>query len=355
MPWGVWCLRHWTSLPHRSRFSTRQQLMEHGSGILQLLTQMQTMSIPEPTSIPPNFRGLGRAFRFRTPAPRLVSGGANQEQALHALGALVKLGRWIQVIEATNELPEGCGPVMQAFVNVMNGVFRFMGADLKLADKMPGWLRGTGFVDIQDRIVPLRLGASNPDASLAAQGVFSTSAAAGGLGNFAKIYFVLADLSVEKRLREDLKEATAKYPAEVPRWADLEKIPYLAGCIKEGLRLARFMRRSPRILPDQDLIYKQWVIPKNTPVAMSVCHLHMDPDVYPEPYKFIPERWMGDVDPRVTRNFVPIRQGIAKLLSLAWSELYIVLAILFRPGGHKMSLDCDESDIVPVHDSDVGA
>lgn len=120
----------------------------------------------------------------------LVSGGANQEQALHALGALVKPGGWIQVIEATNELPEGCGPVMQAFVNVINGVFRFMGADLKLTDKMPGWLRGTGFVDIQDRIVPLRFGASNPDATLAAQGVFSTSAAAGGLGNFAKSKFV---------------------------------------------------------------------------------------------------------------------------------------------------------------------
>ncbi|KAK6206499.1 hypothetical protein LQW54_007681 [Pestalotiopsis sp. IQ-011] len=170
------------------------------------------------------------------------------------------------------------------------------------------------------------------------------------------VYFILADPSVEKRLREDLKGVTAKYPAEVPRWADLEKIAYLAGCIKEGLRLARFMRRSPRISPDQDLIYKQWVIPKNTPVAMSVCHLHMDPDVYPAPYKFIPERWIGDVDPRVNRNFVPFVKGSRNCLgfNLAWSQLYIVLAILFRPGGHKMSLDCDESDIVPIHDSDVG-
>lgn len=100
------------------------------------------------------------------------------------------------------------------------------------------------------------------------------------------VYFVLADPSVEKRLREDLKEATAKYPAEVPRWADLEKIPYLAGCIKEGLRymssdsilldlgadvvpssLARLIRRSPRISPDQDLIFKQWVMPKNVSFA----------------------------------------------------------------------------------------
>ncbi|MCJ1423294.1 hypothetical protein MMC29_001176 [Sticta canariensis] len=169
-------------------------------------------------------------------------------------------------------------------------------------------------------------------------------------------YFILENPTIEKRLREDLKEVTACYPKEVPRWADLEKIPYLTGCIKEGLRLARFMRRSPRISPDHELQYKQWIIPKNTPVGMSVCHLHMDQEVYPEPYKFIPDRWIGDVDPRVNRNLVPFVKGSRNCLglNLAWAEMYIVLGILFRPAGHKMSLDCDESDIVPIHDSDVG-
>ena len=49
-------------------------------------------------------------------------------------------------------------------------------------------------------------------------------------------YFILENASIEKRLREDLKEVTACYPQGVPRCADLEKIPYLTGCIKEGLR-----------------------------------------------------------------------------------------------------------------------
>lgn len=50
-------------------------------------------------------------------------------------------------------------------------------------------------------------------------------------------YFILANPTVEKRLGEELKEVTACYPKEVPRWAHLEKLPYLTGCIKEGLRL----------------------------------------------------------------------------------------------------------------------
>lgn len=49
-------------------------------------------------------------------------------------------------------------------------------------------------------------------------------------------YFILENPTIEKRLREDLKEVTACYPKEVPRWADLEQVTYLTGCIKEGLR-----------------------------------------------------------------------------------------------------------------------
>ncbi|KAI1394186.1 putative cytochrome P450 [Hypoxylon trugodes] len=172
-------------------------------------------------------------------------------------------------------------------------------------------------------------------------------------------YYVLADPAIEKRLRDELKGVMSDFPKQMPRWADLEKVPYLMGCIKEGLRIARFFRRSPRISPDYDLQYKQWTIPKNTPVGMSVCHMHMDPEVYPEPYKFIPERWIGDVDPRVNRNFVPFVKGSRNCLgmNLAWAEMFIVLGILFRPGGHRMSLnsdECDESDIALIHDSDVG-
>lgn len=41
--------------------------------------------------------------------------------------------------------------------------------------------------------------------------------------------------------------------------------------------------------------------------------------------------------------------------SLAWAEMYILLGSLFRPGGCKLTLaDCDESDIFPVRDSDIG-
>lgn len=43
---------------------------------------------------------------------------------------------------------------------------------------------------------------------------------------------------------------------------------------------------------------------------MSAYYMHTDPEVYPEPFEFRPERWLGTcVDPRMHRNYVPFTKG----------------------------------------------
>lgn len=49
-------------------------------------------------------------------------------------------------------------------------------------------------------------------------------------------YYAVANPHIEARLRRDLAEVTKGYPEEMPRWSEVEKIPYVAACIKEGLR-----------------------------------------------------------------------------------------------------------------------
>ncbi|KAI9368159.1 cytochrome P450 [Aspergillus egyptiacus] len=171
------------------------------------------------------------------------------------------------------------------------------------------------------------------------------------------VYHALSDPSVEKRLREDLKDIMSCYPTQNPRLADLEKIPYLQACIKEALRLYGLIGNLPRCSPDVELQFKQWTIPRSTPVGMSIHYMHTHPDVWPEPLKFVPERWLGNCNRQMDRNFVPFTKGSRSCIgmNLAMAELYLTIAILFRPNGPKLSLfETDESDVEFVRDFVMG-
>ena len=42
---------------------------------------------------------------------------------------------------------------------------------------------------------------------------------------------------------------------------------------------------------------------------MHTHFMHTDSEVYPDPHKFRPERWLGNIDPRMKRDFVPFTKG----------------------------------------------
>ncbi|KAI8627729.1 cytochrome P450 [Xylariaceae sp. FL1651] len=176
------------------------------------------------------------------------------------------------------------------------------------------------------------------------------------------VYYVLANPAIERSLREEIStvfvgSSTTDGSLEIPTWAELEKLPYLRGCLKEALRLNGLVGNLARCSPDEDIIYGKWRIPKNTPIGMSIYAMHMDPSVYPNPTEFKPERWVGEYDPKMDRNFVPFTKGSRSCLgiSLAWAEMYLATATLFRPGGPKLSLhDTDESDVKIVRDYIMG-
>ncbi|KAF2965248.1 hypothetical protein GQX73_g8312 [Xylaria multiplex] len=167
-------------------------------------------------------------------------------------------------------------------------------------------------------------------------------------------YYILTRSDVAKRLREELKNPMTEWPTHVPTWAELERLPFLQAVIKEALRVDfGVMTRLPRISPDVPLQYKQYTIPAGVPVGMSSYFMHMDPDIFPNPSEFIPERWLGSINPLMNRNFVPFSRGSRTCLgsNLALAEISLVLAVLFRPNGPKLELfETDESDVRVAHD-----
>ncbi|KAI1177038.1 cytochrome P450 [Nemania sp. FL0916] len=167
-------------------------------------------------------------------------------------------------------------------------------------------------------------------------------------------YYTLTRPKIAKRLAEELRGPMSEWPTRVPTWADLEKLPFLQAVVKEALRVDfGVMTRLPRISPDSPLQYKQYTIPAGVPVGMSSYLMHTDPEVFPKPLDFEPERWLGTINPKMNRNFVPFSRGSRMCLgsNLALAEITLLLAVLFRPNGPQLELfETDETDVRVAHD-----
>jgi cytochrome P450 len=78
--------------------------------------------------------------------------------------------------------------------------------------------------------------------------------------------------------------------------------------INEGLRVAHGVSsRQPRIATHEDLVYKQWTIPRGTPVMQSLYLLHTDANIFPDPFTFRPQRWLDNPD--LKRNLFAFSRG----------------------------------------------
>ena len=98
-------------------------------------------------------------------------------------------------------------------------------------------------------------------------------------------------------------------------WRKLEKLPFLNASVHEAIRLSHgITTRDPRLAPDDEIKYGDWVIPKNTPVSMTTVDVLMNEDIFPEPKRFVPERWLENPD--LVRYFVPFGKGSRQCLGI---------------------------------------
>lgn len=165
-------------------------------------------------------------------------------------------------------------------------------------------------------------------------------------------YFILANPDVQAKLRAELGQAIPN-PNSIPPLATLEELPYLHAVVQEVHRFSHgVVGRLERVSPDKTIQYKDWVIPKGTPVAMSSLLQHRDSSKFPNPMKFDPDRWLQQSNnARLERYLVPFSKGTRQCMgiNLATAEIYLTLAIVFRR--FKMELyETTDRDAEIVHD-----
>ena len=112
--------------------------------------------------------------------------------------------------------------------------------------------------------------------------------------------------------------------------ADAEKLaalPYLDAVIKEVLRLRPVVPLVGRVL-QKPCRLGGYDLPAGTAVAANIFLAQRNPDVYPEPEAFRPERWLGvQPDPA---SWLPFGGGIRRCIGAAFAtyEMKIVLATI---------------------------
>ncbi|KAJ9609338.1 hypothetical protein H2200_005665 [Cladophialophora chaetospira] len=163
-------------------------------------------------------------------------------------------------------------------------------------------------------------------------------------------FHVIQSPTVSEKLRRELVTAL---PDDKFDWADVEKLPYLNACIREGLRLSYGVTaRSPRLW-DKPFEYHGWTIPARTPVSLTIVDHNHNEEIFPESYKFKPERWLRDshLDKNMDRWWFPFGKGSRSCLgvNLATAEIHLCLATLFRRYDFEL-FGTDVSDVTVVHD-----
>ncbi|KAK8097674.1 cytochrome P450 [Apiospora kogelbergensis] len=82
-------------------------------------------------------------------------------------------------------------------------------------------------------------------------------------------YYILSRPGLQNRLQTELGDVMADWPHQGPTWAQLEALPLLQAIVKESLRLSYgTVRRLPRVFPNDDIQYKEHVIPRGVGVPL---------------------------------------------------------------------------------------
>ncbi|MCJ1361668.1 hypothetical protein MMC16_000768 [Acarospora aff. strigata] len=175
-------------------------------------------------------------------------------------------------------------------------------------------------------------------------------------------YHLLANPPILQTLLAELDDAIPGL-AQPPPLQQLEKLPYLSAVITEGLRIGYgIVHRLERSFPDRALIYGPYTIPPNTPVSMSTVLVHDNPDIFPSPRTFNPDRWLQSKDKivdsedghhhRLDKFLLTFSRGTRGCvgLNLAYAELYLTLANVFRRFQLELYEVVRERDVDLHHD-----
>ena len=128
-------------------------------------------------------------------------------------------------------------------------------------------------------------------------GVDTTASATCGI-----LYCLAKNQDKQEKLRQELREILpSKDDLLTPD--KMRNMPYLRAVIKEGIRFYPPASANMRTA-GADLVLSGYKVPKGTIVGMGLILSHFDDHHFPQAQKFIPERWLKNInDSQCIQNY----------------------------------------------------
>jgi cytochrome P450 len=166
---------------------------------------------------------------------------------------------------------------------------------------------------------------------------------------------LIQNQALQSQLRKELKTIWPDLTTESPTYEAISSLPLLSAIIKESLRISSgVVSPLSRVVPQAGATIDGQQIPGGTIVGMSAVFMHNNTDIFPDPHKFNPRRWISGDDEspsrcrELERYLIPFSRGPRSCLgiNLAYCELFMTFAWVIRK--FELSLSDEEAQKVDV-------
>ncbi|GBP90240.1 Cytochrome P450 18a1 [Eumeta japonica] len=164
--------------------------------------------------------------------------------------------------------------------------------------------------------------------------------------------FMLRNPDVKQRVQEELDSVIGR--DRLPTIEDMPNLPYTETTILETLRMSSIVPLATTHSPTKDVQLNGYTIPAGSQVVPLINCVHMDPNLWDEPDKFNPSRFIDD-NGRIRRPefFMPFGVGRRMCLGdvLARMEMFMFFSCIM----HQFDVQGEEGAAPPSLEGTVGA
>lgn len=166
------------------------------------------------------------------------------------------------------------------------------------------------------------------------------------------LLFLIHFPDLQKKLRENIDAVIGQ---SQPKIEHKEKLPLVEAFILEVQRHANLVPLAVPHAPKEDFTYKGYYLPKGTFMFFVLDSVMSDPDIFPEPTEFEPERFLdsnGKCNGEQKEKLIPFSTGRRLCLgdSLAKMELYLFLTRFLQ----KFEIQPENPKSLPSLDGNLG-